>query len=84
MNFLRRGFRKPSSDRRTYIQTDRTEIIYHTASRVVKNFVFEKSKGKLMKSHYLRDKGNHGRLSFDYPGALTLRDLYKRESENSC
>jgi len=39
MNFLRQGFRKLSSDRQTDRQTERqtdtTEIIYHTASRVV-------------------------------------------------
>ena len=37
---LRQGFRKLSSDRQTYRHTDRltdkTEIIYHVASRVVK------------------------------------------------
>ena len=34
MNFLRQGFRKLSSDRHTYIQTDTTKVIYHAASRV--------------------------------------------------
>jgi len=33
------GFRKLSSDRHIYIHTDRTEIICHAASWVVKNIV---------------------------------------------
>jgi len=37
MNFLFQGFRNLSSDRETDMQTDTTESIYHTASRVVKN-----------------------------------------------
>jgi len=40
INFLRQGFRKLSSDRHslhTDRHTDTTEIIYDTASRVVKN-----------------------------------------------
>jgi len=36
MNFLCQGFRKLLSDRQTDRQTDTTEIIYHTTSRVVK------------------------------------------------
>ena len=39
MNFLCQGFRKLSSDRQTYIhtyiQTDRTKVIYHATLRVV-------------------------------------------------
>ena len=35
MNFLRRDFQKLLSERQTDRQTDRTEIIYHTTSRVV-------------------------------------------------
>jgi len=40
MNFLVHSFesyRLTDRDRQTYIQTDRTEIIYHAASRVVNN-----------------------------------------------
>jgi len=37
MNFLRQGFQKLSSNR----QTDTTEIIYHAASRVVKNAKYD-------------------------------------------
>jgi len=43
MNFLRQVFLKLSSDRQTYIQTDRqtesTEIMKHATSRVLNNFL---------------------------------------------
>jgi len=35
LNLQRHGFRKLSSDRHTYIQTDTTEIIYHVASKIM-------------------------------------------------
>ena len=38
MNFLCQGIRKLSSDRQTNRQTDRTEIIYYAASRVVNKY----------------------------------------------
>ena len=40
MIFLRQGFRKLSSDRQTYSQTDRKDrIINHDASRVIKTVI---------------------------------------------
>jgi len=41
MNFLRQDFRSYGiTNRQTHIQTYTTEIIYHTASRVVKNTLY--------------------------------------------
>ena len=42
MNLLCQGFRKLSSDRQTYRQTESTEIIKHAASRVVNNGTYWK------------------------------------------
>ena len=47
INILRQAFQKLSSDTQTYIQTDRTEIIYHATLQVVSNNYMLKSSDAL-------------------------------------